>query len=158
MLDIRTARDRAYRRAIETGEMPNFDLIHTMQTAGGYQPCFGRAQGSCDQTVCRFHVDCMALATFQPPPKSPIEITRFRPLQRPFPAAARTYRDGRGTSRNAEPINQAVTGDNGTPATIAAPARVSSQLVAEAMSGSAESKAPDTTPTMTACEPTTDAE
>ena len=41
MLDIRTARDRAYHRAIETGEMPNFDLIHTMQTAGGYQPCFG---------------------------------------------------------------------------------------------------------------------
>lgn len=94
MLDIRAARHRAVLRAIETGQMPNLDLIHTMQRSQGYQPCFGRTREHCHQTVCRWHQECMALAGFVSTAKPPISAAAagaFRQLRRPV---AGTYRDG----------------------------------------------------------------
>lgn len=94
MLDIHVARDRVVLRAIETGEMPNFDLIHTMQRAEGYEPCFGRAQGFCHETGCRWHSECMALAAFQGTARSAVSAATLRPLRQLLPTGAGTYRDG----------------------------------------------------------------
>ncbi|MBN2563563.1 MAG: hypothetical protein JXQ75_21805 [Phycisphaerae bacterium] len=93
MLDLHVARDRAVHRAIETGEMPNFDLIHTMQKADGYKPCFGRATEFCQQVTCRWHAQCMALATFQPKASPRIAGPRHRPFQRLPRTGVGTYRD-----------------------------------------------------------------
>jgi hypothetical protein len=65
MLDLHVARDRAVRRAIATGEMPNLDLIQTIQLSEGHRPCFGRADEYCPYTACRWHLQCMTLAAYQ---------------------------------------------------------------------------------------------
>jgi hypothetical protein len=66
MLDFRSARDRAMRRAIETGQMPNMDVIHARQKLDGFEPCFGRSENVCQRAGCRWHDDCAALASFHP--------------------------------------------------------------------------------------------
>jgi hypothetical protein len=66
MLDLRSARDRAIRRAIVTGQMPNMDIIHARQKMDGFEPCFGRSEKVCQRTGCRWHCDCAELATFRP--------------------------------------------------------------------------------------------
>lgn len=90
MLEIHIARDRAVRRAIDTGEMPNLDLIHTMQRTEGNNPCFGRVESHCHQVVCRWHGPCMKLATYSPASRTAAtESTRRIP-----PGMPGTYRDG----------------------------------------------------------------
>lgn len=114
MLDVHTARDRAVRRAIQTGEMPNLDLIHTMQKAEGCQPCFGRTESPCAETICRWHEQCMALSAFSP--------TALPGLMRhKAPRGAGSYRDGTsphgvamapdtgGTAASSPPPNPATT-------------------------------------------------
>src|SRR5512140_1018643 len=66
MLDLRSARDRAMRRAIETGHMPNMDIIHARQKMEGFEPCFGRTEAVCHRSSCRWHGDCAELARFRP--------------------------------------------------------------------------------------------
>lgn len=81
MLDLHVARDRAIRRAIATGEMPNLDLIQTIQQSEGHRPCFGRADEYCPYTTCRWHLQCMALAAYGPAAQlsSPPRGRRGRP-------------------------------------------------------------------------------
>jgi hypothetical protein len=62
MLSLTQARDRAVRRAIETGELANMDFIHMIQRAEGFQPCFGLTENRCFQGGCRWHPECVALA------------------------------------------------------------------------------------------------
>jgi hypothetical protein len=110
MLEIRAARDRAVRRAIETGEMPNMDLIHTMQRAEGNQPCFGRSEGACHQHVCRWHGECATLGTYRPQARPAAwEATRRSFGQLPS-AGAGTYRDGGVSSSRGQPASQQVSG------------------------------------------------
>jgi hypothetical protein len=66
MLDIHIARDRAVRRAIDTGDMPNIDLIHAIQRMEGLRPCFGCMEEQCPHATCRWHSQCMALVTYHP--------------------------------------------------------------------------------------------
>ncbi|MFH1416885.1 MAG: hypothetical protein ABII12_01160 [Planctomycetota bacterium] len=101
MLDHMAARDRAIRRAIETGHMPNIDLIHQSQKREGFQPCFGRSEEACHSTHCKWHGDCAALAAFRPTralglaaKRSPSHANLGRP-------SFKEYRDGRhDTARN----------------------------------------------------------
>jgi len=104
MLDIHAARDRAIRRAIETGHMPNIDLIHTIQKTEGYRPCFGRCDGACHEVVCRWHPDCMALASFRPKPAPVAGACKPRRFGGTPDPGTGTYRDGEpsdGGSNNA---------------------------------------------------------
>jgi len=94
MLDIHIARSRAVQRAIETGEMPNFDLIHTMQRSEGFQPCFGRTEGVCHERMCRWHGECVALATFRPATRPPASGRKPRPPRQLLPVGTGTFRDG----------------------------------------------------------------
>ncbi len=66
MLELHIARDRATRLAMATGQMTDMNMVHAMQKYEGSDPCFGRAQSHCQQAHCRWHGDCMTLATFIP--------------------------------------------------------------------------------------------
>lgn len=35
------------------------ELIHAIQTAEGYTPCFGKSNGQCAHTDCCFLLDCL---------------------------------------------------------------------------------------------------
>jgi hypothetical protein len=41
------------------GKMKKPELIHTIQVAEGYTPCFGRSDGQCGNTDCCFIKDCL---------------------------------------------------------------------------------------------------
>lgn len=66
MLPLPVARERAFRRAIETGRMADLALIHARQEREGFTACFGRATGACAQIGCRWFDDCMDLMAFVP--------------------------------------------------------------------------------------------
>ncbi|HVP10021.1 MAG TPA: hypothetical protein VMV94_02420 [Phycisphaerae bacterium] len=96
MLDFRSARDRAMRRAIETGHMPNMDVIHARQKMEGFEPCFGRTEMVCQRTGCRWHGDCAALATFRPVRGLGLRRESRPTLTHAAKLGAATFRDGRG--------------------------------------------------------------
>jgi hypothetical protein len=87
MLSVHVARDRAIKRAIDTGDLPNIDLIHTIQRTEGYRPCFGLAEEHCQKATCRWHSQCMALLA-------------YRPAARPMSGPRRNQRPPRPTSRD----------------------------------------------------------
>jgi hypothetical protein len=104
MLDIPAARDRAIRRAIETGQMPNMDLIHATQRSEGFEPCFGRCTHTCDRHSCRWYADCAALANFSAPRR--LGVRTAAPVR--TGATFGGYRDGSETAAaamtQAEPV------------------------------------------------------
>jgi len=44
---------------IDPGTMKKPELIHAIQAAEGYSPCFGTSGGHCDYTDCCFIQDCL---------------------------------------------------------------------------------------------------
>lgn len=52
-------RMKAKALGIDPGKMKKPELIHTIQVAEGYSPCFGTAEGHCDYTDCCFIKDCL---------------------------------------------------------------------------------------------------
>ena len=44
---------------IDPGKMKKPELIHTIQTAEGNAPCYGRSNGQCPYTDCCFRKDCL---------------------------------------------------------------------------------------------------
>jgi hypothetical protein len=58
--------------------MPNMDVIHARQKMEGFEACFGRAEGSCHQTQCKWHAECQALTLF-----TPVRGLGLRPSRRP---------------------------------------------------------------------------
>lgn len=51
-------RMKAKALGLTPGRMKKADLIHTIQLAEGYTPCFGYSNGSCGYTDCCFMDDC----------------------------------------------------------------------------------------------------
>jgi len=43
------------------GKMKKPELIHAIQIAEGYTPCFGRSNGQCSNTDCCFMKDCLKI-------------------------------------------------------------------------------------------------
>jgi hypothetical protein len=66
LLDVRIARERALRCAIQTGRLADMNLIHAIQRSAGHEPCFGRAGEPCPETRCRWYEPCMVLTEFAP--------------------------------------------------------------------------------------------
>jgi len=56
MNDIRA---KAKALGIRPGKMKKTELIHTIQIAEGYTPCFARSNGQCENTDCCFRADCL---------------------------------------------------------------------------------------------------
>ena len=50
---------KAQALGITPGKMKKSDLIHAIQVAEGYTPCFGRSGGYCPHTNCCFMDDCI---------------------------------------------------------------------------------------------------
>jgi hypothetical protein len=50
---------KAKQLGIDPGKMKKTELIHTMQTREGYNPCFGHSNGYCPQENCCFRGDCL---------------------------------------------------------------------------------------------------
>lgn len=111
VLSQQAAHDRAVRYAVETGEMADMHLIHSVQRFEGNQPCFGRAESACNRCDCRWFEHCMALVTYTPPTQTPCQPRRperkrkspirIPPIARP-PSAQSTLR---GLPRHYEDTN-----------------------------------------------------
>jgi len=43
---------------IDGGKMKKTELIHAIQRAEGFAPCYGRSNGSCPWTQCCWRGDC----------------------------------------------------------------------------------------------------
>ncbi len=52
-------RMKAQSLGLTSGKMKKPELIHTIQMAEGYEPCFGRSDGQCGNTGCCFIKDCL---------------------------------------------------------------------------------------------------
>ena len=52
---------KAMALGLKPGRMKKTDLIHTVQIAEGYTPCFGYSKGSCGHTDCCFMDDCLKI-------------------------------------------------------------------------------------------------
>ncbi len=72
MLTFPAARERALRHAVETGEMAEMSLIHAIQEAEGFAPCFGRMEGPCSRVSCRWYAECMALVEVRAVASEPV--------------------------------------------------------------------------------------
>jgi hypothetical protein len=68
MLETRTAeksltmteiRIKAKGLGLNPGKMNKTEIIHTIQAAEGYSPCYGRSNGQCPQTNCCWRADCL---------------------------------------------------------------------------------------------------
>ncbi|MHC4489104.1 MAG: hypothetical protein ACYSW7_08010 [Planctomycetota bacterium] len=46
---------------ISPGKMKKTKLVHAIQVAEGYTPCFGRANGQCPYTDCCFMENCFKI-------------------------------------------------------------------------------------------------
>jgi hypothetical protein len=54
-------REKAKTLGIKPGNLKKDELIHAIQNAEGYTPCFGKADnGSCPHTSCCFMDDCLS--------------------------------------------------------------------------------------------------
>jgi hypothetical protein len=63
MVAVREIRHRAVMMGIETGEMPDVDLIWARQVLQGTSPCFGQG-AECRRYECPLRSRCLALEFF----------------------------------------------------------------------------------------------
>ncbi len=52
---------KAKRLSVSPGKMKKAELIHSIQEAEGYTPCFGTSNGECQYTNCCFMPDCLKI-------------------------------------------------------------------------------------------------
>ncbi len=52
-------KQKAKRLGVTPGKMNKFDLIHAIQQAEHYYPCYGTSNGQCDNSDCCFMTDCL---------------------------------------------------------------------------------------------------
>jgi hypothetical protein len=52
---------KAKNLGINPEKMEKTELIHTIQKAEGFTPCFGTTNGYCPQEACCFRGDCLTL-------------------------------------------------------------------------------------------------
>ena len=57
-LTIPQIKQKAKGLGITPGQMNKVDLVHAIQQAESYTPCFGTANGQCQNTECCFINDC----------------------------------------------------------------------------------------------------
>lgn len=61
LMGMSEIRIKAESLGINPGTMKKPELIHTIQQAEGYTPCFGRSNGQCGNTDCCFISDCLKI-------------------------------------------------------------------------------------------------
>ena len=58
-MKIAEIRKKAQSLGVEPGKIKKAELIHTIQLAEHYTPCFGTSNGECGNVECCFLVDCV---------------------------------------------------------------------------------------------------
>jgi len=61
LMGMSEIRIKAQSLGINPETMKKPELIHTIQQAEGYTPCFGRSNGQCGNTDCCFISDCLKI-------------------------------------------------------------------------------------------------
>ncbi|MGD8786624.1 MAG: hypothetical protein PVJ60_04300 [Phycisphaerales bacterium] len=61
-LGLPEIKKKAKKLGITPGKMNKPDLIHAIQAAEGYTPCYGWSNGQCDNTDCCFMTDCLKVS------------------------------------------------------------------------------------------------
>ena len=59
MISMSEIKVKAEALGVTPGKMKKAELIHAIQRAEGYTPCFGRSNGQCPYTDCCFMKDCL---------------------------------------------------------------------------------------------------
>ena len=54
-------RKKAKDLGITLGKVKKVELIHAIQEAEGYSPCFGKSDGQCSNNDCCFLWDCLKI-------------------------------------------------------------------------------------------------
>jgi hypothetical protein len=54
-------RQKAISLGVQPGKMKKTELIHSIQKAEGYTPCFGSSNGNCPYIDCCFMPDCLKI-------------------------------------------------------------------------------------------------
>ena len=52
-------KQKAKKLGVTPGKMNKFDLIHAIQQAENYYPCYGTSNGQCGNNDCCFMADCL---------------------------------------------------------------------------------------------------
>jgi hypothetical protein len=60
-MNMTEVRKKAKALGIIPGKMKKAELIHSIQTAEGCTPCFGKSDGQCEYTDCCFMQDCLKI-------------------------------------------------------------------------------------------------
>jgi hypothetical protein len=60
-MNISQLKIKAENLGINPEKMKKTELIHTIQKAEGFTPCFGTTNGYCPQEACCFRDDCLTL-------------------------------------------------------------------------------------------------
>lgn len=61
-LKMPEVRKKAKDLGITPGKMKKTELIHAIQIAEGFTPCFGKSGGQCEYTDCCFMQDCFKVS------------------------------------------------------------------------------------------------
>jgi len=60
-MDMPKIKRKAKKLGLTLGKMKKAELIHSIQIAEGFEPCFGRSGGECSETNCCFMPDCLKI-------------------------------------------------------------------------------------------------
>lgn len=61
-MDMPKIKIKAKKLGITPGRMKKAELIHSIQIAEGFEPCFGRSGGECFETTCCFMPECLKIS------------------------------------------------------------------------------------------------
>ena len=56
-------KEKAGNLGIQTGKMKKTEVIHAIQNAEHYTPCYGTTNGQCSQLECCFRGDCLKVCS-----------------------------------------------------------------------------------------------
>ncbi len=57
-MTVKEIKEKARYLMVTPRRLKKAELIHAVQTAEGYSPCFGKSNGECPHTECCFRNDC----------------------------------------------------------------------------------------------------
>jgi len=60
-MKIMEVKTKAQSLGVNPGNMKKTELIHAIQKAENYSPCFGKSGGKCPYTNCCFIDDCLKI-------------------------------------------------------------------------------------------------
>ena len=58
-MTVKEIKEIAKDAGVSAGKMKKAELIQAIQSSEGNFPCFGTANGNCDQMDCRWRGDCL---------------------------------------------------------------------------------------------------